>query len=572
MVSAGVLAGCGGSPLPAAAPAQPATSREPGARHRATARFRFKIPRARKTGHGARYVSPSTASIEIAAYDVNHVYLLAKTVQNTVPGTGGCSGISGGTYTCRIVLAVPTGYDSFDVFAFDAKSGTGNKLSAITRFPFDVVAGHANDVAMTLGGIPASLNVSLTGNSIFAAGNATLGFSMGGVGKNAAQHFSIVAKDADGNVIVNPGAPLVSLAADDATQQSIEIASSSPGNFTVTPLAQASAPLAMTASAKPAGGTAFSVHFALKLVPILYEISCWNTTVAAYAPWSTSPILTLTSANGIAANSAMALDASGNLYVANDVATPDGAVLEFAPGSTTASRTIASLDGPTFLALDANGNIFVTESSDVKEFTVAGGSTPSRTLGSGAGLDAPAGLAVDSAGNLYVANSQGTTGISVFAPGTSTVTTFSMNAGMNQPKWPAFDTSGNLYVANYAGHNVTEYAAPISAASAVLHTFGSSMSIDQPQAIAVDTFGNLYVANTSSQSAVEFAANQSIVRTISGIGLDGTNLVDTDQIGNVFLPDENTESIGMYPPGSSTTPSLTYSNGLDGPMDVVVWP
>jgi hypothetical protein len=43
-------------------------------------------------------------------------------------------------------------------------------------------------------------------------------------------------------------------------------------------------------------------------------------------------------------------------------------------------------------------------------------------------------------------------------------------------------------------------------------------------------------------------------------------------MGNAYLPDENTESIGVYAPGTSIGAALTYSNGLDGPMDVVVWP
>jgi hypothetical protein len=565
------LAGCAaGTSLPGAQQSAAQHASAP-ARHRATARFRFKIPHAHKRERGARYVSPSTASIEVTAYDAAHVHELASTVENTAPGAGACSAVSDGSYTCRFEIALQPGSDTFDVDAFDGAGATGKKLSAVTAFPYDVVAGRVNDIAMTLGGIPASLDVSLAGSSIFAAGSLTLGFSIGGIGENAVQHFSMVAKDADGNVIVNPGAPVFTIAAKDPTH-ALALVEASSGNFSVTPLAPANAPLAMTATATQPGGAPFSVHFSLKLVSILYEISCWNTTVAAFAPWSTSPILTITSANGIAANSAMALDASGNLYVANDLGSPGGAVLEFAPGSTTASHTIDSLDSPSFLAVDASGNVFVSEASDVKEFTPGGGSTPSRTLGSGAGLDGPAGLAVDTGGNLYVANAQGTTGVSVFPAGTSTHATFSMNAGMNQSKWLAFDRSGHLYVANYAGHNVTEYAAPFSASSTVLHTFGSGASIDQPQAMAVDTFGNVYVANTSAGSAVEFAANQNVLRTISGIGLDGTNLVAVDPLGNVFLPDENTQSIGMYPPGTSTTASLTYSNGLDGPMDVVVWP
>ena len=143
---------------------------------------------------------------------------------------------------------------------------------------------------------------------------------------------------------------------------------------------------------------------------------------------------------------------------------------------------------------------------------------------------------------------------------------------MSQPQWLAFDPAGNLYVGNYAGHNVTMYQPPFSTSSSTHQTFGSSATIDQPQAIAADNSGNVYVANTSSSTAVEFGSNGTLMRTLTNLGLSGTNLVAVDPMGNAYLPDENTESIGVYPPGTSTTASPVYSNGLDGPMDVVVWP
>ena len=173
--------------------------------------------------------------------------------------------------------------------------------------------------------------------------------------------------------------------------------------------------------------------------------------MSAYAPWSTTPILTLDSSTGIASNSAMALDAAGNLYLANYEASPDGAVLEFAPGGTSPSRTIGSLNDPNFIALDAQNDVFVSEGgSDVKEFTPGGGSTPSRTLSNAtSGLTSPAGLAVDAAGNLYVADTAGS--VSIFAPGTSETASAAMSAGMSAPQWVAFDPAGNLYVANSTG-------------------------------------------------------------------------------------------------------------------------
>ena len=45
-----------------------------------------------------------------------------------------------------------------------------------------------------------------------------------------------------------------------------------------------------------------------------------------------------------------------------------------------------------------------------------------------------------------------------------------------------------------------------------------------------------------------------------------------DPMGNAYLPNENGPTIGVYAPGNSTTAALTYSQGLDGPMDVAVWP
>ena len=62
-------------------------------------------------------------------------------------------------------------------------------------------------------------------------------------------------------------------------------------------------------------------------------------------------------------------------------------------------------------------------------------------------------------------------------------------------------------------------------------------------------------------------------RTITPLGLAGTNLVTVDPMGNAYLPDENTETIGVYAPGSSTTATMTYGpDQVSGPMDVAVWP
>jgi hypothetical protein len=574
LTAAAVLAACAGGapPVPGTISGvdSPQSTRGDAAAKRvhAAARFRFKIPH-RKHVKGEHYVSNSTKSIAVIAFDSTHTHQLASNTINTVPGAGGCSAVSGGTFTCNFAVNVPAGNDTFDVNAYDATGGGGKKLSAASDFAFDVVAGKDNQIAMTLGGIPAFMDATLIGTSLFAHGSVAGGLRFAGSGPNAMQQIQLVAKDADQNIIVNPGAPTLAITGGDAKHLSIAPVSGSPGRFAITPLAQTGTPLAMTASATQTTGAPLDVPFTLQLDPVLYEISCWNTTAAEFAPWSTDPLLTITSSDGIFSNSAMAVDAAGNLYLANKASGTAGSIMEFTPGSAVPLRTITGLDTPTFLALDTSGDIFVTEQSKVEEFPPGTSNTVFKTMTS---VDAPVGLAVDAAGNLYVANSSGTAGVSVFAPGkTATTPTFSFSAGMSTPQWLAFDTTGNLYVGNVGGQNVTSYAAPFSATSKVLNTYGSSSNINTLQAIAVDVHANVFVANSSS--ALEFNAAQNLIRTIPNSGIGGTNLVTTDQMGNVYLPyqSDSPPTISVYAP-ATMSPMLQYTGGLDGPMDVAVWP
>jgi sugar lactone lactonase YvrE len=575
-----LFAGCAGGgpagPFPVVPQTASAAQRQAGAdakRHRTPVRFQFRIPRHRKHARGERYVSQSTASIAVTAFDATHSHKLAATTANTVPGAGGCSAVADASFTCTFTLAVPAGNDTFDVAAYDRANGTGSKLSAIADFPYDVVAGAPNAIAMTLGGIAATLAVTLVAPTMFATGNTASGFRFGGVGGNATQTFHLTAKDAKGNVIVNPGAPVLTLTGGDAQHLTI-VAGASSTQFAVTPLAPTATPIAMTATATASTGKPLETHFTLQLDSILYEISCSNTTAAAFAPWSTTPLLTLTNqASGILSNSAMALDAAGNLYLANASGPNGGAVLEFAPGSMTASRTITGLNDPTFIAVDPSGDIYVTEAtSDVEEFTSASDTVPSRVLSttsSPTGIDGPEGLATDGAGNLYVANQYGGIGVAMYASGTSTTPAAILTKGISTPQWLALDSSGNLYVANGGSNNVTEYKPPFSATSSAIHTFGDSSSVTQPQSLAVDALGDVFVANASD--AVEFNPDQSVARTITGQDLYGTNLVAADPLGNAYLPNAGANTVGVYAAGSMTASPL-YSSGMSGPMDVVVWP
>ena len=404
-------------------------------------------------------------------------------------------------------------------------------------------------------------------------------FIFAGVGPHAAQLLSVQTEDAEQNAIVGPGSPTFTMQSNDPSDVSIAPVAGSPNTFKVTPLHLTSATIQLTVQATPLGGAGAAIygHFPLQITPLLYVANSATNTISEYASWSTSPILTIPATAGLANPFTMKVDPSGNLYVANLVGGPMGSIKVFPPGATVASRTISGLSGPDVgLAIDASGDIFVSEAVggiDVKEFTPAGGSTPSRTLSSSTsptGINTPAGLALDAAGNLYVANNGGSIGVSVFAPGTSTTPLFTFNAGTSKPYYDTFDAAGNLYVSNYGGDNVTEYSPPFSNATVVHHTFGSNMTTVKPLAIAVDSLSDVYIG-IGSGTVVEYDSSGAIVRTLISVGSTIPSLA-VDPLNNADIPGDSANAAYVFAPGTQTMPASTFTTGVGDPVAVASWP
>ncbi len=202
----------------------------------------------------------------------------------------------------------------------------------------------------------------------------------------------------------------------------------------------------------------------------------------------------------------MAVDSSGNLYVAQQAGTtvnkitPGGSVSTFATG----------LSGPTGLAFDTSGNLYVANYNNGSGTTVSK-ITPGGSVSTFAtGLNGPEGLAFDSSGNLYVGNlgkgDIGTT-VSKITPGGS-VSTFA--TGLSAPVGMAFDSSGNLYVANYNNGTVSKITPGGS-----VSTFCSNPSAPDPQGLAFDNEGNLYVCWGYGQMK-EYNSSGALVQTFTG--------------------------------------------------------
>jgi len=192
----------------------------------------------------------------------------------------------------------------------------------------------------------------------------------------------------------------------------------------------------------------------------------------------------------------VAVDSAGNIYIADlfnfvirKVAAGTGMITTVAGNGTSGysgdngAATSARLSGPTGVAVDSIGNMYIADSvsNRIRKVaagtgiitTVAGNGTSGYSGDNGAATSAslsyPNGVAVDSAGNIFIAN-MGNNRIRKVATGTGIITTVAGNGtegysgdnssatstALNQPHGVAVDSAGNIYIADYGNNRIRE--------------------------------------------------------------------------------------------------------------------
>ena len=192
-------------------------------------------------------------------------------------------------------------------------------------------------------------------------------------------------------------------------------------------------------------------------------------------------------ASGFSFPEGLVQDSLGNFYLVDENV---GHLLKITPGgvvSTLANTGIAPYD----VAIDVSGNLYVANyvAGNIQKFSSTG-----TNLGTfiGSGLNNPDGLVFDTAGNLYVSNYSGAS-VNKYSPTGTLLATLTTGAG---PQGMAFDAAGNLYVANSFAHTVQKF----SPTGTDLGVFISG--INQPTDLAFDPNGNLYVTDWGFTSQV----------------------------------------------------------------------
>jgi virginiamycin B lyase len=235
------LTACSGAPsLGVLPPAPPAFKSRVVHRGNEKLVLRVRVPKKRR--QRPDYISPATASIAVTIAgpsDASVKSPLAPGVDTlTIGGLAPCPS-AGNCYTASV-----TTYDA-----------GGHPLSADQDVAFSIVGGRANSLAMTLGGIPATV-VVLPDASSAITGNANSGF---GISKcTGPQNVSVLGVDADGNYVLGAGAPAPSLISDDPAHLAVATpAPSAPNRFTITrpAIPSAHAVVHLTASVTPSAGS-----------------------------------------------------------------------------------------------------------------------------------------------------------------------------------------------------------------------------------------------------------------------------------------------------------------------------
>ncbi len=341
---------------------------------------------------------------------------------------------------------------------------------------------------------------------------------------------------------------------------------------------------------------------------------------------ATNGIITTVAGDGVGGNSGdggpalnarfltlmgLAVDSAGNLYIADQGAnkirkvTTDGKIATMVgtgdsgfsgDGGPAAS---AQLNGPHGLALDAKGNLFITDqwNNRIREVTpdgniatVAGNGTPDFAGDGGQAVSAeirsPWAVALDAAGDLFIADTYNQRIRKVTPDGTITT----VAAGLAFPSGVASNSTGDLAVAILNDKAISR----VTAAGVVTTVAGNGSAgysgdggpavgaeFGYPFGVAVDPSGNFYIADPNNHQVRKVGAN-GVITTVAGTGIQGFSGdggpaasaqlnspggVATDSQGNLYIADSSNLRIRKVTPGGTITTvagSSAYGYSGDG--------
>lgn len=232
--------------------------------------------------------------------------------------------------------------------------------------------------------------------------------------------------------------------------------------------------------------------------------------------------------------SALIMDKNHIIYIADSgnnkirTVSPEGIVNTLAgngsEGSKNGNSINSSFRNPSGLAIDVNGNIYVSDTGNhiirkiypnglVKTF--AGSKKPGNNdaIGVKASFNTPMGMAFNSKGYLFIADMDNNK-IRTISP-QGIVTTFAgsgyagsedgigITSSFNKPISLVIDVDDNLYVADYVGGNIRNISTSGYVTTLILNRNAIQFPWNHPRGIALDSIGSLYMLDDVNKNILK---------------------------------------------------------------------